>query len=300
MAYRHDDRGDIVMSRYYKAEDVIRAIEEMQNCYNGWSDTYDKAQIIGVVEELVPIEVSEEDELKFYYVDSIDDYWIGQRLDNFYYAKWNSKLGFVWSASRYLPWGEHIVAPDTLWKEHTYPSEPREIPFTEWIVGFMKKHSVIPKPKEVIYGNEHNCIMTLFGECSYSETGCGDCAVVEKVREALSAEVSEDCISKHDLWRIVEDNAYWVTYNETSKEKGMTLTGINQALNECPPVVPQQKEGEWIADDDGDKKCSNCGEYAPLSFDDYYMRGGKIRQEEDLLLCPYCGAKMRGNNVETD
>lgn len=39
-----------------------------------------------------------------------------------------------------------------------------------------------------IYGNEHNCIMTIFGECSYAETGCGDCAVVEKVRKALSTD----------------------------------------------------------------------------------------------------------------
>ena len=39
-----------------------------------------------------------------------------------------------------------------------------------------------------IYGNEHNCMMTIFGECSYAETGCGDCAVVEKVRKALSAD----------------------------------------------------------------------------------------------------------------
>lgn len=37
----------------------------------------------------------------------------------------------------------------------------------------------------IIYGNEHNCIMTMFGECSYNETGCGSCAVVEKVRNAL-------------------------------------------------------------------------------------------------------------------
>ena len=39
-----------------------------------------------------------------------------------------------------------------------------------------------------IYGNEYNCIMTMFGECSYSETGCGDCAVVEKVRNALDCQ----------------------------------------------------------------------------------------------------------------
>lgn len=87
----------------------------------------------------------EEKELKFYYVESIDDYWIGQRLDNFYYADWHDGLGFVWSKSRYLPWGEHVVNEQTLWKEHTYPSEPIEIPFTEWIVGFMKKYSAEPE-----------------------------------------------------------------------------------------------------------------------------------------------------------
>ena len=125
----HTEKGK-TMSKYYKVEDIINFL----NVYcpkDMW-----EYQIIN----LPTIEVSEEDELKFYYVESIDDYWIGQRLDNFYYAKWNSKLGFVWSASRYLPWGEHVVNEQTLWKEHTYPSEPREIPFTEWIVGFMKKY----------------------------------------------------------------------------------------------------------------------------------------------------------------
>ena len=42
------------------------------------------------------------------------------------------------------------------------------------------------KDEPQIYGNEYNCIMTMFGECSYAETGCGDCAVVEKVRKALA------------------------------------------------------------------------------------------------------------------
>lgn len=87
----------------------------------------------------------DENELKFYYVESIDDYWIGQRIGNFYYASWDEDVGFVWSHSRYLPWGEHIVNENSLWKEHTYPSEPAEIPFTEWIVGFMKKYSTEPK-----------------------------------------------------------------------------------------------------------------------------------------------------------
>ena len=47
------------MSKYYKAEDVINAIEEMPNGYNGWSDTFDKAQIIRVLEELPAIDIVE-------------------------------------------------------------------------------------------------------------------------------------------------------------------------------------------------------------------------------------------------
>ena len=52
-----------------------------------------------------------------------------------------------------------------------------------------------------IYGNEHNCMMTIFGECSYAETGCGDCAVVEKVRKALSADrpQGEWIYGEHDV-----------------------------------------------------------------------------------------------------
>lgn len=84
---------------------------------------------------------SEENILKFYYVESEDDYWIGQRKDTLYYARWNKGLStFVWSTSRYLPWGEHITAPKTLWKEYTYPSEPKEIPFIEWLNGFLAKY----------------------------------------------------------------------------------------------------------------------------------------------------------------
>lgn len=31
---------------------AIKAIEDLPNCYNGFSDTYDKSCIIGVIEEL--------------------------------------------------------------------------------------------------------------------------------------------------------------------------------------------------------------------------------------------------------
>lgn len=43
------------MNKYIKADKAIKAIMEMQDCYNGFSDTYDKAAIIGTLEE-VPAE----------------------------------------------------------------------------------------------------------------------------------------------------------------------------------------------------------------------------------------------------
>lgn len=93
---------------------------------------------IGTVEELKN-STREEDILKFYYCESEDDYYIGKRVGNFYYARYG-KTGFTWFMSRYLPWGEHVIAPNTLWKEHTYSSEPKEIPFFEWLQGFIKKY----------------------------------------------------------------------------------------------------------------------------------------------------------------
>lgn len=114
---------------------------------NGNTVYFKGKTIIGYLKDLPSVQpkTDEENELKFYYVESIDDYWVGRRLDNFYYANWHEGLGFIWSHSRYLPWGEHIVDEKTLWKEHTYPSEPIEMPFTQWIIGFMKKYSVQPK-----------------------------------------------------------------------------------------------------------------------------------------------------------
>lgn len=137
------------MSDLIRRQDAIDVLEERLRA-NGYSNVGLVSELnrsIGYLMRLPSAEpkTDEESELRFYYVESIDDYWIGQRLDNFYYADWHKDLGFVWSKSRYLLWGEHIVDENTLWKEHTYPSEPIEIPFTEWIVGFVKKYYAEPK-----------------------------------------------------------------------------------------------------------------------------------------------------------
>jgi len=40
------------MTGYIDRKEAIEAIESLPNCYNGFSDTYDKACIIGILEEL--------------------------------------------------------------------------------------------------------------------------------------------------------------------------------------------------------------------------------------------------------
>lgn len=92
---------------------------------------------IGTVEELQKAE-KEEDILKFYYCDSEDSYLVGLRIGNYYYAHYIDGR-WVFDMSRHLPWGEHVVDDTSAWKEHTYPSEPKEINFSEWLNGFIKK-----------------------------------------------------------------------------------------------------------------------------------------------------------------
>lgn len=36
--------------------------------------------------------------------------------------------------------------------------------------------------------NQGNCVLTMFGECSYNETGCSDCKVKQTIRIALEDE----------------------------------------------------------------------------------------------------------------
>lgn len=39
------------MSRYIEVDHLKKSVEELQNCYNGYSDTYDKSCIIGLIDE---------------------------------------------------------------------------------------------------------------------------------------------------------------------------------------------------------------------------------------------------------
>lgn len=84
--------------------------------------------------------------IKFYYCESLNEYYVGKRCDNFYYAKVeiqsNGDICLCYKWSRYLPWGKSVVDELSSWKEYTYPSEPKEICFTEWLKGWLSKEKL--------------------------------------------------------------------------------------------------------------------------------------------------------------
>ena len=81
--------------------------------------------------------------------------------------------------------GKLITDLQGIWDAYT-PNNMTD--FQDMLEDIYNKIKDAPPVEPKIYGNEHNCIMTIFGECSYSETGCGSCEVVSKVNEALKAE----------------------------------------------------------------------------------------------------------------
>ena len=111
----------------------------------------------------------EENILKFYYCESEDDYYLGQSVDNFYYAKYDKGLHeFIWCMSRFLPWGERVCDERVMWKEYTYPSEPIEIGCYEWLKGFIAKY-ITADVQEVRHGHWKQRMSTL------TSVKCSEC-----------------------------------------------------------------------------------------------------------------------------
>lgn len=71
-----------------------------------------------------------------------------------------------------------------------------------------------------------------------------------------------------------------VRYDSNSIEQGMTITGIEQALNEVPSIQPEQKTGRWeLAIGYDPKRKFMCDQCARMAY-------------ELSKYCPNCGAKM--------
>lgn len=61
------------MTEYIGRKTLIKAVEDLPNCYNGFSDTYDKACIIGLIEEMPSADVVERKKGKWMFEGSIEN-----------------------------------------------------------------------------------------------------------------------------------------------------------------------------------------------------------------------------------
>lgn len=105
---------------------AIQAIDDLPNCYNGYSDTYDKAYIIGVLEELPSVDVPDRKVGK----------WIPCKKQM---PKPNETVNYV--RKYYLvqnEYGDMMVASynakgDTRWWEQMYKYEPTTDKIVAWM-----------------------------------------------------------------------------------------------------------------------------------------------------------------------
>lgn len=115
---------------------AIKAIDDLPNCYNGYSDTYDKAYIIGVLEEVPTIEpkysgwipckkrMPKPNEKT---VDSVRKYYLVQNVyGDMMVASYNDVKGYArwWEQMyKYEPITDEIVAWMELPEEYKERSE---------------------------------------------------------------------------------------------------------------------------------------------------------------------------------
>ena len=62
----------------------------------------------------------------------------------------------------------------------------RRIGGEDWIRVSEVVQSLKDVPTVEVPENAVNCVLTMFGKCSYNETGCSDCEIKDKIRKALS------------------------------------------------------------------------------------------------------------------
>lgn len=102
------------------------------------------------------------------------------------------------------------------------------------------------------------------------------------ILDYLEQESCEDAISRQAAIEAVIDLCKYYTPTKSVYHPHMDF--VIEALQDLPPVTPQQKTGQWQQDLDGTYLCSECGS----GFKEQPTLMGKPM----FAWCPSCGAKM--------
>lgn len=109
---------------------------------------------------------------------------------------------------------------------------------------------------------------------------CKECGKIQN-------ELFEDAVSRSEAIKKFNEVAYPIVHGRNSHDKGMTLTGIEQVMNELSAVQIQMKRGFWkekhYANYPTWHECSICG------FEAYEENG----DEHLSNFCPNCGAALK-------
>lgn len=122
-----------------------------------------------------------------------------------------------------------------------------------------------------------------FTECSFNTTQIK--LIARMIGSLPTIEVSEDCISRADLLKTIDDNVSQ-QYSDTYETYGLDLWALFvRIVKNAPSVVPSRAEGEWITEQDSyEIICSNCESEAFSEYGEWFKSD----------YCPNCGAKMKG------
>lgn len=117
---------------------------------------------------------------------------------------------------------------------------------------------------------------------AYPHWRIGIVGLINVLKDVPIIEQSKDCISREMAVRELDKYLCGVEFEE----------GIDKAIKNLPPVIPQPKRGKWIETT-----------LAPVSGGDF-NRGFKcsccdyVVVVDDFNYCPNCGADMRESDKE--
>lgn len=108
----------------------------------------------------------------------------------------------------------------------------------------------------------------------------------------VQLEDAQEWLDEQPTIRVVPKDFYEKCMDAVMKKRILVEKTNRRIIENYAPVV----HANWIMDDSGNHRCSNCSErlpfvhcYSDVTYVEWY------EEIEETLYCPYCGAKMDDN-----